>query len=217
MSEAQQATPDASTTRIETLSDGVFAIALTLLIIDVIAKATATEPGQDFTEHLLGEWPSLVAYLVGFMTIFVCWINHHCVFDHVRRSDSLLPWVNGVQLLFVSAVPLPTALLAEHITGEGSRTALIAYGITFWLIASSFWGLWHYVDRRELGEPGPRPDHYRALGTNYGLSVVWTIACIAVALVSVYPALAMWAIMFAVFAFPEQFAAVTASRLRRPS
>lgn len=200
------------TARIETLSDGVFAIALTLLIIEVVAKAGAVEDGPDFTHHLLEEWPSLLGYLVGFLTIFVCWINHHCVFDFVGRSDQVLPWVNGLQLLLVSAVPLPTALLAEHINGDGRQTALIAYGITFFLIATSFWLLCLYVDRKGLADPDDSPLRYRALRTNYGISVLWTLLALGVALVSVIPALAMWAVMFAVFAFPDLFADWTARR-----
>ena len=80
------------------------------------------------------------------------------------------------------------------------------------MIATSFWALWHYVDRRGLADPSSNPARFRALGTNYGMSVIWTITCIAVALLSVYPALAMWTVMFAVFAFPREFADATARR-----
>ena len=66
--------------RLEALSDGVFAIALWLLIIDVVATGKALGPGVPLERHLAHEWPTFVAYLVGFLTILVCWINHHRVF-----------------------------------------------------------------------------------------------------------------------------------------
>ncbi|MFO1539938.1 MAG: TMEM175 family protein, partial [Chloroflexota bacterium] len=72
--------------RLEALSDGVFAIAVTLLIIDVVAVAKGVGEGADLAAHLVDHWATLVAYLVGFATILVCWINHHAVFRFIRRS-----------------------------------------------------------------------------------------------------------------------------------
>jgi TMEM175 potassium channel family protein len=194
------------TSRLEALSDGVFAIALTLLIIDVVSVGTAVTPGVPLETHLLHEWPTLVAYLVGFLTILVCWINHHRVFHYIRHTDSGLVWVNGMQLALVSAVPLPTAVLAANFTGEGSRTAFLLYGITFWLMATSFWGLWRYVDRKGLTDPSIDPERYVGMGKIYAYAVGWTLLCLAVAAFSVYAAVAMWTVMFAVFAFPAEFA-----------
>ena len=205
------------TDRMDALSDGVFAVALTLLVFDVVAAAKDLDPGESLSSHLLHEWPTLVAYFVGFATIFVCWINHHCVFGYVTHSDSGLLWVNGFQLALVSAVPFPTAVLAKHINGlaDDRRTALLLYGILFWLIATSFWLLWRYVDRRHLTDRSAEPIEYTGMGFNYGLSSIWTIACLIVASISVYPALVMWALMFMVFAFPARFARATGRRRLR--
>lgn len=202
------------TGRIDALSDGVFAVALTLLVFDVVAASKNLEAGESLGSHLIDEWPTLVAYLVGFATILVCWINHHCVFGHVTHGDSGLLWVNGLQLALVAAVPFPTAVLAQHINGSSDdrRTALLLYGILFWLIASSFWLLWSYLDRRGLTDRHADPLEYEGIGFNYRLSVIWTVACLGVATVSVYPALVMWALMFMVFAFPAQFALTTGRR-----
>lgn len=203
------------TDRLEALSDGVFAIALTLLIIDVVSVGKAVAPGEALAAHLLREWPTLVAYLVGFLTILVCWINHHRVFYYVRHTDSGLVWVNGLQLALVSAVPLPTAVLAANFTGEGSRTAFLLYGITFWLMATSFWGLWRYVDRKGLTDLALDPERYAGMGTIYGYAVAWTLLCLVVAALSVYGAVLMWAVMFAVFAFPAEFSHFIYLRARR--
>lgn len=202
--------------RIDALSDGVFAVALTLLTFDVVGAAKGVPEGTSLADHLLDHWPTLVAFVVGFMTILVCWINHHCVYGYVREADNGLLWVNGLQLALVSIVPFPTAVLAEHVTGDVAdrRAALMLYGVLFWLIATSFWGLWRYVVRRGLADPGIDPVRARGMGVNYGLSSAWTVLCLIVASVSVVPALVMWAMMFVVFAVPSSFARFTGSRLQ---
>ena len=208
------ASGDSSPGRINALADGVFAVALTLLTFDVVAAAGRIEDGAALADHLLGEWPTFVAFLVGFLTILVCWINHHLVYGYVRRSDAGLLWVNGLQLALVSLVPFPTAVLAKHITGDAAdrRTALLLYGTMFFLIATSFWILWRYVAGRNMIDTGVDRVRASGIGFNYGLSSLWTICCLGVAVVSVVPALAMWTFMFAVFAFPASFARFTGTR-----
>ena len=200
--------------RVEALSDGVLAVALTLLTFDVVGAATGAPEGTPLADHLLDHWPTLVAFAVGFLTILVCWINHQCVYGYVRDTDAGLLWVNGLQLALVSIVPFPTAVLAEHVTGSPAdrRTALMLYGLLFWLIATSFWVLWRYVTARGLADTSIDPVRSAGMGINYALSSVWTVLCLVVATVSVYSALAMWALMFLVFAFPASFARFTGSR-----
>ena len=203
-----------ATGRIHALSDGVFAVALTLLTFNVVAAATTRETGVSLARHLQHQWPTFVSFLVGFMTIFVCWINHHFVYDFINHADAGLHWVNGVQLALVSLVPFPTAVLAASINGASNdrRAALLLYGAMFFCIATSFWGLWRYAQRRGLADPAANEVLRRGMGFNYGLSSVWTIACLAVAAFSVIPALVMWALMFMVFAFPTSFAEFTGQR-----
>lgn len=208
-----------SPARLNALSDGVFAVALTLLTFDVVAAATESTKGVSLAEHLQDQWPTLLAYAIGFMTILVCWINHHFVYGYVYRSDAGLLWVNGLQLALVALVPFPTAVLAAHITGDAQdrRTALLWYGAMFFLIAASFWLLWRYVERRGLIDVRIDPVKARGVGIDYGLSALWTISCFLVAMVSVIPALVMWAVMFTVFAFPATFAQFTGRRLSDPT
>jgi len=192
--------------RLEGLSDGVFSIALTLLIIDVVAAAKHDD-GGDLGAHLLHIWPVFAAYLIGFLTVLVCWVNHARVFHYVVRADSGLGWINGLQLALVSAVPLPTALLADHIDDGGRDVAVVLYGVCFFLMASSFFFLWRHVDRRGLADRDLDPAHYDGMERIYGWSVLWTIAAMAVSIVAMYAALVMWMLMFMVFAFPAEFAA----------
>jgi uncharacterized membrane protein len=189
------------------LSDGVFAIALTLLIIDVIAAGLDVLPDERLSQHLLSTWPAFAAYVVGFATILVCWVNHHRVFHYVTRSDSGLPWVNGVMLLLVAAVPLPTAILAKYLTSpEDQRTAYVLYGLTCLLMDVALWCLCSYTLHRGLADPSMDPDRHRGMMWVYRVGLLWTALAVAAVFVSVYLAIALWLVMFVVYAFPAELA-----------
>ncbi|HEY7405311.1 MAG TPA: TMEM175 family protein [Candidatus Angelobacter sp.] len=136
------------TARIEAFSDGIFAIAITLLILEIKI------PHQQETGHLgaalLRQWPSYVAFLLSFTYIGVMWINHHRMFNHIKRANDVLLALNLLLLLGVTVVPFPTAVLAEHLGGPDQRAAAIVYNATFLLIAIAFNLLWQYAVRRGL-------------------------------------------------------------------
>ena len=193
-----------SPSRVEALSDGVFAVALTLLTFDLVAASKLPEGEHGLIHHLLNEWPTPMAYMVGFLTILVCWLNHRYVFAFVEKVDSGLLWLNGLQLALVAAVPLPTSILAENVTGDEARDALLVYGITFFLMAASFFVISWYVIRWAVGSGAGGDALLHAVRDSYGLATAWTAVCLLVAWLSVYPALVMWALMFGVFAFPRE-------------
>ena len=195
--------------RLLALSDGVFAIAMTLLIIDVVAVGLGADETEFLSHYLLEEWPTLVAYLVGFATILVCWVNHNRVFHFVTSSDGGLAWVNGFMLLLVAAVPLPTALLAKYLTGGvGQKTAFVIYGITCLLMDVALWGLCSYTRHRGLADPSLDPERFEGMVWCYRVGLIWTAIAIAAVFVSIYIAIALWAVMFVVYAFPAEFAHV---------
>ena len=112
------------TGRVEAFSDGVFGIAITLLVLDLkVPRAESLPPGVGLWEYLIGQWPVFLAYLVSFCTILIMWTSHHRLFNHIRRIDSTFMYINDLLLLFVSVVPFPTSLLAEHIQHEYAHTA----------------------------------------------------------------------------------------------
>ncbi len=192
--------------RFKALADGVFSIAMTLLIIDVVADAKRMAPGVTLASHLLHHWGVGASYLVGFLTIFVCWVNQHAVLDAVERVDRALIWTGGLQLALVAAVPLPTALLADHLVGADSQTAFFMYGVTFLLIASSFWALSASAVRR--GFIRLESDRMAVVHLNrvYLIAIGWNVLCLLALQVSFFMALPMWTVMFMVFAFPGEFA-----------
>lgn len=131
------------TARLETFADGVFAIAATLLIIDVSADGTGGALGGALTHH----WPQYVAYAVSFVTIGIMWINHHTVMDQIGRIDRRFLVATVGLLLCVAFVPFPTRLVAEHVRDSGARTAALAYGFTMTATAVLWSVVWFYASR----------------------------------------------------------------------
>jgi len=127
------------TNRLEAFSDGVFAIAATLLILNVV------EPAGPLGQGLLHIWASYVAYAVSFVTIGVIWINHHGVMAQIARVDRLFLLVNVIFLMLIAFIPFPTRLLAEHVMADGAQAAALAYGITLTGTAIMFNVMWQYA------------------------------------------------------------------------
>jgi uncharacterized membrane protein len=128
-----------STARLEAFSDGVFAIAATLLILDVRVE------GHHLANELRTIWPSYAAYAVSFITIGVMWVNHHTVFDQIARCDRRFLMINVFLLMFIAFVPFPTRLIADHLRDDQLRAAALAYGVTLTLTAVFYNLLWFYA------------------------------------------------------------------------
>ena len=132
-----------SPARLETFADGVFAIAATLLILNVDAQV-AGDVG-DLGDSLTHIWPSYLAYAVSFVTIGIMWVNHHTVMSQIDRTDRRFLFANIGLLLCIAFVPFPTRLVAEHIRGDGARDAALAYGFTMVATAIMFSVTWFYA------------------------------------------------------------------------
>jgi uncharacterized membrane protein len=126
------------TGRVEAFSDGVFAIAITLLVLELkVPRHEATE-AAGLADALMKQWPSYLAYITSFVTILIMWVNHHRLFKLITRADNVFLFLNGLLLLFVTLVPFPTALLAEYIEHPDGKTAAVVYSGTYLAIALSF-------------------------------------------------------------------------------
>ncbi len=142
-----------STQRTEAFSDGVFAIAITLLILNI--QPPHAGPGG-LWHALLRLWPSYASYLVSFLTIGIIWVNHHAVFEHIARSDRTLLFLNLLLLMSVAFIPFPTALLADYLRHGGSdqHVAAAVFSGTFALLGTLFGVLWTYASHnRRLIRP----------------------------------------------------------------
>src|SRR4029078_6605691 len=102
------------TARIEAFSDGVFAIAITLLLLEIKVPQHAETPAVLWKE-LWRLWPSYFAFIFSFGTILIAWVNHHTVFNEIDKNSNVFIYANGFFLLVISFIPFPTALLAEYI------------------------------------------------------------------------------------------------------
>jgi len=129
-----------STGRAEAFSDGVFAIAITLLVLSLVVSGHGT-----LTSQLLAAWPRYFAYVVSFLTIGIMWMNHHTILAHVQRVDRPFLVINLLLLMGVVAIPFPTALVADNLTGMGGTAAAVTYGLVMIAISLGFAGLWIYV------------------------------------------------------------------------
>jgi uncharacterized membrane protein len=137
-----------STARTETFSDGVMAIAITLLILNVrIDSSYATEHG--LLRAMGHEWPAYLAYLTAFITIAIMWLNHHALFDKIAHLDKSLAWTNLVLLLTVSVLPFPTAVVADYVRAGGidAKVAVSAYGLVSMVNGFSWLTAWHHLSR----------------------------------------------------------------------
>jgi uncharacterized membrane protein len=128
------------TNRLEAFSDGVFAIAITLLILELKVPALISESltSPELGKALLQQWPSYFSLVTSFFTILVMWVHHHAIFSHVRKADAWVHFANGCLLLMVTFVPYPTSVLAAYLETPAAKTAAIFYSGTFVLIAICF-------------------------------------------------------------------------------
>ena len=150
--DGEDAEPDlrlSPTARTEAFSDGVFAIAITLLVLEVHVPQRNEIP-HGLLPALLANWPTYLSYLATFLTVGVIWLNHHGVFQKIRRIDRTLQWWNLILLLLVSFTPFPNALLAEFLAGDGfvsadGRVAAAVYALVFAAAMVPWVGIWYHL------------------------------------------------------------------------
>jgi uncharacterized membrane protein len=138
------------TGRVEGFSDHVFAIAMTLLVIEIQIPSHELVAAKGLAHALAVLWPSYLAFLTSFFTILVIWVHHHWIFGLIRRIDQPFLYCNGLLLLFVAFVPFPTALISEYSQHPELRVAAIIYTGTFLIISLVFDLLWRYASKRLL-------------------------------------------------------------------
>jgi uncharacterized membrane protein len=137
------------TGRLEAFSDGVFAVAITLLVLEIHVPT-----GEHLWHDLKEEWPSFAAFFVSFWVIGIIWVNHHGVFDHLKRADRGVLYLNLLLLMTVVFIPFSTALMAEHLkSGADEEVAALVYSGAFLALAIAFGLLWTYITmhRESLG------------------------------------------------------------------
>ncbi len=183
------------TGRFETYSDGVFAIAATLLVLSFSVASGL----HDLGSHLLHLWPSYLAYATSFLTIGIIWMNHHYCVETIARADRTLMFLNLLLLLTVAFLPFPTRLVAQYLQHDGEQVAVYVYDATFVLMAVIYNVWWRYASngRRLIADSVP-DSAVRAINRAFAPGIpMYAIAF----LVAIWSPLASVALTFAIAAF----------------
>jgi TMEM175 potassium channel family protein len=171
-----------STTRLEAFSDGVFAIAATLLVLEITVGRTS---GARLGHELVHIWPSYLSYVTSFVVIGIIWINHHHNMGVIGRIDRPFMFVNLLLLLDVAFIPFPTKLVADYLQHDGERAAVIAYAATLlgMAILYTIWWLYARVGRRLIA-PEVTAAELRAIDHAFAPGVPSYLIVFALAFVS---------------------------------
>jgi uncharacterized membrane protein len=175
--------------RIEAFSDGVFAIAITLLVLTIPTPGDYRHLGRE----LVDQWPAYAAYVVSFAVIGIMWLNHHTVFDHFARIDLNVVYLNLALLATVVLIPYPTQVFGEALQrGEGERVAAVFYSTVMTLNAFAWAAVWVYgASRRHLLAPDFPEEQRRTATALFTLGGGIYLLTIVVGLVNAYACLAV--------------------------
>ena len=191
-----------STSRVEAFSDGVFAVAITLLVLQFIVPDV--QSGK-LLAALLNQWPQLVTYVASFLTVGVVWVNHHAIFKGLRAVDRTIQFINLVLLLTVVLVPYPTELLGRYLNSpQNGSVAAAFYAVVMTLMSLSFqvlvaWALTHpHLLRSEV-----KIRSLRVVLPRFGLGLVTYVVSIGLAFVSAPLVVALYGFTAVYYAFNQ--------------
>jgi TMEM175 potassium channel family protein len=192
-------------TRVEAFSDGVFAIAITLLVLNIHIPTTEEVGTSGLATALLSQWPVYLAYLSSFITILIMWMGHHNLFRYIVRVDYTFLVLNGLFLLGVTLVPVPTAILARFVESPQAESALSAalYSGMFFYLATLFNVMWICASSgSRLVEGYELP---RAAKLRYAFGPLLYLISLGLAFVSVRLSLAIYLILLVYYAWPKNY------------
>ena len=170
--------------RLEAFSDGVFAVAITLLALDL--AVAGPEGHGPLTEQLYDKWPAFLAYLISFFMIGIIWVNHHALVRQITKVDRTLLFLNLVLLLFVVLIPFSTATVADYFTRHDwdTQVAMMIYGGVFLGMSIGFSAMFEWtLHGQRVYQPLPPERHWPARVRFVGGALVYVVA-ILIALVS---------------------------------
>ena len=169
-----------STARVEAISDGLFAVALTLLVLDI--RVPNLPPGASLSRQILGLAPHLGLYAASFLVVGFYWVAHNLVFGTIARSDRWLLWLNLLYLLPVASLPFSTQLLAEY---PRTRSATMFYGADVFLVGLMQFAVWTYAVRgQRLTHPEAHSEPLRRGTIRLALMPAASLAGMGLALIS---------------------------------
>lgn len=189
------------TGRLEAFSDGVIAVAITLLALEI--KVPPIDEGGMLLERLIEQWPIYLAFLLSFATIGIMWVNHHRLFTVIKRVDHNFLILNSLLLMGITLVPFTSALVGEYIGHEGEQIAAIVYSGVFVLIAVFFNLMWWYAAQHNwVVLEGENLRMARVINRQYRFGPMYYLVALLLALVSVPSSLGLNILLALYFALP---------------
>jgi len=189
-----------SKTRIEALTDGIFAIAMTLMVFDIKVPAVTQMNQLNLRHELIQLWPRFLAYVISFVMLGVYWVGHHNQYHYIRRTDRPFLWINIFFLMGVSLIPFSTGLLGRF---PEDRTALGVYGLNLIMVGGFLYAHWSYATRehrlvqRQISSEVVRQAKYRIM-----IGPVASILAICASFVSTRLSLAIFAFIPLLYLIP---------------
>jgi uncharacterized membrane protein len=192
-----------STSRLEAFSDGVIAVAITLLVLDIAVPGARH---NSLGHNLVHQWPHYAAYVVSFVTIGIIWINHHVMVGRLREADRTILGLNLLLLLTIGALPFATSLMAEYVNqgGGASKLAAAVYSGAFLVMSIAFSVMNRHILLRKPGlhgEPMPLEQRRHILLRSISGLVPYAVAT-GLAFVSPYATLAICGALALFYALP---------------
>lgn len=201
----RHAAEEKETARVEAFSDGVLAIAITLLVLDLRVPGFESIREGGLLAALTRNWPSFFAYLLGFVTILIMWINHHRLFSAIRRSDDKLLFLNGLLLLTISVVPFPTKLVAEYLQHPEANVAAMVYGVWGFVIALLYNAVWRYAsENNRLFSHKTDLQLVSFITRQYAFGPLFYLAAAVISAFSALGGLAVYMALAVVFGLPNR-------------
>jgi uncharacterized membrane protein len=190
------------TGRIEAFSDGVFAIAITLLALELKIPHSVEGGAEGLVRALVNQWPSYLSFITSFCSILIMWGNHHEVFRLVRKTNTGFMLANGFLLMLVTVVPFTTALISDYLNKAGAVVACTVYGGVFVLISIAYNLLWYAaIKDRALLRSGVPEQTIRKFTRNYRLGFPLYLLATAAAFVSPFVTIGICTALWVFWAF----------------
>lgn len=185
MRPSNQQDSELTTERIEAFSDGVFAIAITLLILEIRLPTQANATNGSLATTLLAIWPSYFAYILSFVTVGIYWVNHHYIFKIYQKTDHVFNLLNVFFLMCISFLPFPTEVLGTHLLERSEQRTVVAFYVFGLLLPAATWFLaWIYArSNYRLIDPRLSPRFVGYLTRQYALSVVFYLLALIISLI----------------------------------
>ena len=187
--------------RLEAFSDGVFAVAITLLALNLVVAGPGH--GVSLARQLGSHWPAFVAYVISFFTIGIIWVNHHGLLRSVKSVDRTLLFLNLVLLLFVVLIPFATATMADYrlTNDQNGRMAMVLYGVVFLGMSVGFGAIFEWTLHGEhVYRPVPAEQHWAARLRFAGGAGVYVV-CVVIALFNAYVAFTLMGLVAVYYIF----------------